>query len=147
MATDVSNMARLAIANNAINFVSDTFKACLMATGFVFDVDNHEAWSDVSGYEISTGNGYTQNNKTLSSPPTISVDTSINRAKIVWANITWTASGGDIGPCSGVIIHDPSVAGSGDVVADPIIGFIEFDADITQEDGGALTISSLRIDI
>jgi hypothetical protein len=62
-----------------------------------------------------------------------------NRADITWNNITWTASGGDVGPLAGVIIYDSSVTNS------PIVGYIDFGGAYTVADGGTATIANVKI--
>lgn len=63
------------------------------------------------------------------------------RADIKWNNITWTASGGDVGPIAGVIIYDDSISG------DPILGYINFGGAYTVADGGTATIANVKVRI
>lgn len=146
MATALANKARFCLAKGKIDFSSDSFKAVLMDTGFTFNKDTHHAYADISAGELATGNGYTQDTKTLSGVTVTENDTT-DLCEVTWSNVTWAASGGSIGPTPGMIIYDDTVAVDGDVPADPIIGYIDFGSEITQADGGTLTISSLDVDI
>lgn len=147
MATGVSLKARTCLAYGDIDFSEDSFKAILMDTGFSFNPDTHDAYADVSASELSTGNGYTQDTKTLAGV-SLTESTANDRLQVTWSNATWTASSGGIGPTAGMIIYDDSVTtGGGAATADPIIGYIDFGSDITQADGGTLTIQNIQVDI
>ena len=137
MASVVSNHIKYLLATKAIDFANDSFKIILMQTGFTFDKDAHEKYADVSASELSTGNGYTANNKTLAGVAVTEDDTD-DRTEVTWSNVTWTASGGAIGPSPGAIIFDDTVAD------DPIVGYLDFGGDQTQADGGTATISSIE---
>lgn len=140
MASEVSNHIKYLLATKAIDFANDSFKIILMQTGFTFDKDAHEEYADVSASELSTGNGYTANNKTLAGVA-ITEDDTDDRTEVTWSNVTWTASGGAIGPSPGAIIFDDTVAD------DPIVGYLDFGGDQTQADGGTATISSIEFRI
>jgi hypothetical protein len=141
MSSTVSNKCKFLLAKKVVDFSADSFKAILMASGFVFNQDTHTAYADVSASELATGYGYTRNTKTLSASPTITEDTTNDRCSVVWANVTWTASGGSIGPTPGMIIFDDTVTTP---TADPIIGYIDFGGEQTQADGGVATISNVE---
>jgi hypothetical protein len=140
MANAAPNHIKYLLATKAIDFANDTFKIILMQSGFVFDKDNHEEYADVSGSELATGNGYTQATKTLAGVA-VTEDDADDRCEIVWSNVTWTAVGGAIGPASGAIIYDDTVAN------DPIVGYLDFLADYTQPDGGTATIIAPEVRI
>lgn len=140
MATQASNKIKYLLATKVIDFANDTFKIILMATGFVFDKDNHHYYADVSASELSTGVGYTAGGATLGGVAVTEDDTD-DRAEITWSNATWTASGGSIGPSPGAIIYDDTVE------SDPIVGYIDFGGDQTQADGGVATISNIEVRI
>lgn len=140
MATEVSNRLKYLMASGSINFSSDSFKIILMQSGFTFNKDTHHAYADVSASELATGNGYTANTKTLGGE-TITEDDTDDRTEITWPNVTWTASGGPIGPTPGAIIFDDTEA------SDSIVGYIDFGGDQTQADGGVATISNIELRI
>jgi hypothetical protein len=141
MSSTLSNKVKYLLAKKAIDFSADSFKIILMASGFVFDQDAHEAYTNVSASELATGNGYTQNTKTLSGVAVTEDDTN-NRCSVTWSNASWTASGGSIGPTPGAIIFDDTVTTP---TADPIVGYIDFGGEQTQADGGALTLTNLEL--
>jgi len=143
MSSTLSNKMKFLLASKAIDFANDTFKIILMNTGFVFDRDTHHGYADVSAYELATGNGYTQNDKTLSGV-TVTEDDTDDRCEVTWNNVQWTASGGSIGPTPGAIIFDDTVTSP---QADPIIGYIDFGGDQTQADGGVATIANIEVRI
>lgn len=143
MATAASNKLKYLLASKIIDFANDSFKIILMGTGFTFDKDTHHGYADVSASELSTGNGYTANTKTLAGVAVTEDDTD-DRCEITWSNVTWTASGGAIGPSPGAIIYDDTVTTP---TGDPIIGYIDFGGDQTQADGGTATISNIEVRI
>lgn len=141
MSSTVSNKLKYLLAKGVVDFSADSFKVILMASGFVFDKDAHHAYADVSASELATGYGYTRNTKTLSTA-TVTEDDTNDRCSTTWPNITWTASGGSIGPTPGAIIFDDTVTTP---TADPIIGYIDFGGEQTQADGGVATVSSIEV--
>ena len=143
MASTISNKMKYLLATKAIDFSADSFKIILMATGFVFNADTHHGYADVSASELATGYGYTRNTKTLAGVAVTEDDTD-NRTEVTWSNVTWTASGGAIGPTPGAIIFDDTVTTP---TADPIIGYIDFGGEQTQADGGVATISAVEVRI
>jgi hypothetical protein len=140
MANAAPNHIKYLLATKAIDFANDTFKIILMESGFVFDKDAHEEYSDVSGNELATANGYTAGGATLAGVA-VTEDDIDDRCEITWNNITWTAVGGAIGPASGAIIYDDTVAN------DPIVGYLDFGADYTQPDGGTATVIGIEVRI
>ena len=140
MANAAPNHIKYLLATKAIDFANDTFKIILMESGFTFDKDTHEEYADVVGNELPTGNGYTQFNKTLAGVA-VTEDDVDDRCEVTWNNVTWTAVGGAIGPASGAIILDDTVA------SDPVVGYIDFLADYTQPDGGTVTIIAPEVRI
>ena len=140
MAGIIANNFRVLLAQGSVDFDANTFKAIAMKEGFVFNRATHDLYSDVSTYEQGTGFGYTVGGVTLSGVSIAQNDTD-NRADITWDNITWTASGGDVGPLAGVIILNDSLTN------DPVVGYINFSGAYTVADGGTATIANVRIRI
>ena len=140
MAGTIANNFRVLLANGSVDFDAQTFKAIAMKEGFVFNRTTHDLYADVSASEQGTGFGYTAGGVTLSGVAIAQNDTD-NRADITWNNITWTASGGDVGPIAGVIIYNDTIAG------DPIVGYINFGGSYTVADGGTATIANVKIRI
>lgn len=124
-----------------LNAVSGhTFKAILMNTTFAFDRDAHATLADVTASQISTGYGYTQDDKTLT---TVSVteDDVNDRAQFTCDDVTFTASGGDIGPFGAMIIYDETDAN------DAVVGCIDFGTDYTIVDGSSWTGQDIVINL
>jgi hypothetical protein len=140
MASTVANKLKYLLCIGAVNFSSDTFKIILMGTGFVFNKDTHHTYADVSASELATGYGYTRNSKTLAGI-VIAEDDNDDRTEITWSSVSWTASGGNIGPTPGAIIFDDTVTTP---VADPIIGYLDFLNEATQVDGGTGTLNGIE---
>lgn len=141
MATELSNHYKFQLVSGNIDWDTDSFKIILMATAFTFDKDAHATYANVSASELATGNGYTQNTKTLPAA-TVTEDDTNDRAEITFAadpDIQWTASGGSIGPSPGAIIFDDTTTD------DTIVGYIDFGSDQTATDGGTFTIDSITI--
>jgi len=138
MATAVSNHFKYMQDKGDIDFDTDSFKCCLMASGFTFDVDAHATWANVSASELATGNGYTQNTKVLPASPVITEDDANNRSNVAWDNVSWTASGGSIGPTPGAIVYDDTTAD------DTVVGFLDFITERTATDGGTFVISNIN---
>jgi hypothetical protein len=140
MANQAPNHIKYLLATKAIDFSTDTFKIILMASGFSFNKDSHATYADVSAYELSTGFGYTQFAKTLAGI-SVTEDDLNDRCSVTWNNVQWTASGGSIGPACGAIIIDDTATD------DPIVGFIDFGGDYTQNDGGVATVADIEVRI
>jgi hypothetical protein len=138
--TTVPNHYKYLLKTKQIDESSDTYKIILMESGFTFDKDAHEELADVTADQLPTGNGYTQNSKTLSGVSIIENDTT-DKAETRWADVTWTATGGSIGPASAAIVYNDTVAN------DPIAFCIEFGVNKTTEDGFAFVIGTPGIDL
>lgn len=136
----LSNHFKYQLAVGAINLDTDSIKICLMDTGFTFNKDTHAVWSDVSSDELATNYGYTQNTKTLANTA-LSEDDSNDRMEMTCDDVTWTASGGAIGPTPGAILYSDT---SGD---NTIIGYLDFDGDQTATEGADFTIAGIKIRI
>lgn len=138
MANQVANHIKYLLATKVIDFANDSFKIILMESGFVFNKATHHNYADVLASELPTGNGYTQGTKVLGGVA-LSEDDVDHRTEVTWANPSWTAAGGTIGPSPGAIVYDDTVAN------DPIVGFIDFGAEYSQVDGGTFTVSGVEV--
>lgn len=124
-----------------LNAVSGhTFKAILMKTTFAFDRDAHATLADVTADQIATNYGYTQNDKTLTTV-SVSEDDANDQAQFTCDDVTWTASGGDIGPFGAMIIYDDTDAN------DAVVGCIDFGTDYTIVDGSSWTGQDIVINL
>lgn len=138
MTTEVSNHFKYQVAVKQIDLATDSLKIVLMGTGFTFNKDTHATYADVSASELATGNGYTQNTKTLASVVVTEDDTN-DRANMACADVSWTAAGGAIGPAAGAIIFSDT---SSD---DTVVGYIDFGTDKTADDGAPFQITSIIV--
>jgi len=136
----VPNHYKYLLKTKQIDESSDTYKIILMNTTFAFDKKVHALLADVTADQLATGNGYTQNSKTLTGVSVTENDTT-DKAETRWANASWIASGGSIGPTGAAIIYNDSVSG------DPIACCIDFGVDKTVEDGTGLLIETPGLDL
>lgn len=143
MATALSNEFRYLTLLKVMDFLADTFKIRLMASGFVFNKDSHTVWADVAASELANGNGYITGGNTLSGI-SVTKDDTLDRGRAVWSNTSFTATGGPIGPSPGAIIIDDTVATP---VIDPIVGYIDFGGESSQPNGGIFTIVAPEVRI
>jgi hypothetical protein len=121
-----------------IDLSSDVLKVILMNTTFAFDKDAHATLADVTADQLATGNGYTQDNKTLANQ-VLAEDDANDRAVLTCDDVTWTAAGGDIGPFGAAVIYDDTTAD------DTVVGCIDFGADYTTTDGNSVQLQTIVI--
>ena len=140
MSTEASNHIKFMLAKGDVAFDTDSFKIILMNNSFTFDKDTHATYANVSASELATANGYTVNTKTLAGVA-ISEDDTNDRAAVTWSNVSWTASGGSIGPSNGAIIFDDTT------VDDSVVGYIDFGAAQTATDGGNFNIINVALNV
>lgn len=140
MATELSNHYKFMLMTKKIDFVNDTFKLALMATGFTYNKDTHAAWADVSASELAAGNGYTAGGATMTlTGGAVTEDDTNDRGQAAFDDVTWTASGGNIGPTPGAIMFDDTTTD------DTIVGYIDFGSDKTAPDGQPLTVQNIFV--
>jgi hypothetical protein len=120
-------------------FNGKTIKARLMASGYVFNRLTHLKWSDVSAWELAQANGYTTGGVTLAGIAITEVDAS-NKVTVTWDNPSWTASGGSIGPCAGLMVINDTDAD------DVIVMYIPFSPEQTQPIGGTFVVTGVEYD-
>lgn len=132
----LSNHFKYLKNTGAIDFSSDTFKIILMNTTFTFDPDTHALLADVTADQIATGYGYTQDDKALANI-SIDEDDANDRFSAEWDNVVWAASGDTIGPSGAACIYDDTAADN------PIVGCIDFGADISATDGTNFEITGI----
>lgn len=110
-----------------INLGSDVFKIMLV-NGYTYNA-THAAKASITG-ELSTANGYTAAGATLSNV-TWAYGSSVT--KFDADDVTWSASGGSIGPATGAVIYSDT---STTPTADRLVCYIDFG---TSETAGAGT--------
>jgi len=138
--TTISNHAKYMLATKEIDFDNDVFKVILMDDTFTFDKDADATLSDVTADQLSTANGYTQDDKTLTGI-SVTEDDSNDKAAITWDNPTWTASGGSIGATGALIVYDDTTAD------DTVIFCSDFGTDYTITDGTSFQPQNLAVDL
>ena len=93
--------------------------------------------------ELATGNGYTGSvigtslGGLLSGVPVLTEDDTNNYGQVVVPNLTWTASGGSIGPSASLIIID---LGTND---NTILGNLDFSGDQTAVNGSNFVVAGI----
>jgi hypothetical protein len=135
-----------ALAEGLINFggvgynvgTPHNITVVLMKPSFNFDPTTQGYYSDISADELSTGNGYTVNNKSLN-PLTISFDGDGKLTIQPTAAPYWDAVGGTIGPFYGAAL----IANNTDKV---FIGYISFDT-VTLEQNNRFYIYNIKLNI
>jgi len=111
------------MGDGGIDMDNDTFNVALMDSSHTYTAAN-TAWADVSANDIGTGNGYTAGGVALAS---VTWAQSSGTVTFDFANPSWTASGGDIGPATDAVIRSAT--------ADLLVCSIDFGASHTAADG------------
>lgn len=73
-----------------IDFVNDSIKVALCASGYTPDQDTHRYYSDITN-ELPTGDGYTAGGKALTGM-TLTYDAATNTTKLDADDVGWTDS-------------------------------------------------------
>jgi hypothetical protein len=116
-----------ALAEKAHNLGSDTLKWILTSNAPSL------SWtqlSDVTG-QLSTANGYTQNDKTMT---VTSSAQSSGLYTLIASDVTWTASGGSIGPFRYAINYNETSTN------DLLIGYLDYGYLVTVATGQTFTL-------
>lgn len=94
MADIITNECMARLGSGLLAWQTNTVVACLFSGGATFNADSA---AYASTYELPSANGYTQLNKAVESK-TVTLDNANDEIMYDCADLTWTASGGDIGP-------------------------------------------------
>ena len=89
-----------------LNFNSDTKKVMLLNNSYVPN-SGHSQLSDISGYEVINGNGYTTGGVTVTG--LCELQPSQTNIKLDIENPSWIASSGDIGPFRYAVLYDQTI--------------------------------------
>lgn len=108
--TYISNHYYYQVASGNVDLSSDTIKAVLCNDSLTFDIDSHATYSDISTYELSTGNGYTNGGITLTRNGSLTEDDTNDQAYQEYNTIQIDASGGTIGPFKHIVFFDDDTA-------------------------------------
>lgn len=126
-----NNFVRDAFAGD-ISLTDDVFKAILV-NGYTFDATDADI-TDISG-ELPTGNGYIAGGLTLAN-----VTLTFVSGKTKWDcdDLVWAASGGAIGPYTGVVIYSYS---STTPTAKRLVLYGAFGGSVSTPDGQDLVVT------
>lgn len=108
---------------NPNDLAGATVKVALVSSGYtpLTSGAGHDEWADVSGSEIATGNGYVGGGAALTDTVTVTGSSVRYDAN----DVSWTATGGDIGAWRYGVIY---VAGSLWSKTSPLIGYFVGDS-------------------
>lgn len=113
------------VAEKVFNLQSDTLKLVLTNSA---PVNTNTVLGNIT--QISGTNGYT----TGGTAATVSSSAQTSGVyKLVLADVTWTASGGSIGPFRYVVLYDDTAA------SDQLIAWWDYGSSITIPDGSSFT--------
>jgi hypothetical protein len=135
-----SNHLKYQMMLGNVNLDTDDLKIILMNSAFTFDPDSHATLSDVTASQLSTGNGYTQNDESLTST-TITENDTTNQAEFTCDDVTFTGSGGSIGPTGSYVVYSDT---SSD---DTVLFCCDFGTDYTIDDGSSLQLQNIKINL
>lgn len=116
-----------AIHEKKHNLGSDTLKVLLTNTAPSL---SNTVKADISG-ELSTANGYTSGGATIT---VTSSAQSSGLYTLIASDVTWTASGGSIGPFRYAVIYNDTATN------DELIGYIDYGYSVTVASGQTFTI-------
>jgi len=111
------------ISAQQIDFTADTFKFILTDTAPV--TATNTKYSDISANELTTGSGYTAGGAAT----TITVSYSGGANYVTATSVTWTASGGSIGPFRYIVFYDDTLTDK------PLIEWWDFGSEVTITSG------------
>jgi hypothetical protein len=119
----ITNVTALVITCSAASYISETSSGAVVIT---------------ANDELATGNGYVSNTAAVTGA-TLTEDAVNNRGDVVFSNVTWTATGGSIGPTPGAIIYDVTDTDNS------IIAYVDFGGNLTAASGQSLIVSNFEV--
>jgi hypothetical protein len=136
-----ANRFKYGCMKKEVDCSTDDFKIALMKTTFTFDNSTQNKWSDVSGEEISSGNGYTTGGQLMTSGELVQDNTN-NRARIYFSGENlWTAVDGAIEDTDCPVIYVNSHA-------DKILaGHSDFGETVSVASGLALRLRAIALNL
>jgi hypothetical protein len=114
-----------AVAEKVHNLGSDTLKVVLSNSA---PAAANTVLADIT--QISNGNGYTTGGATATQTAS---SQSSGTYKLVCSDVTWTASGGSIGPFRYVVLYNDTASN------DELIGYYDYGTTLTITNGNAFT--------
>lgn len=115
-----------AVAEKTHNLGSDTLKVVLTNSA---PAAANTVLTDIT--QIANGNGYTTGGATATQSSSAQT---AGTYKLVLADVTWTASGGSIGPFQYVVLYNDTA------LSDELIGYYDYGAAITITNGNSFTV-------
>ena len=125
----------LGISGN--NFLTNSYKVALVGTGFTFDLATHGTYADISDSEIAADNGYVTGGFAVDVETAWAQDDVNDQAKITFADVVLTATGGDYPVFSAAIIYNDTHASK------IIVGCVEIGVDVLITDGNSFQLQQL----
>lgn len=119
--------------SSGLNAATDTYTICLYSALTFNPAHTTKAAVDAAATQLATGNGYTQDAKTLANASIAVVTT--NDSKFDADDPSWTASGGAIGPAVSAVIFNTTDANSPPVVR------IDFEGAKTADNGTPFNVT------
>ena len=101
----LSNHYKYQLMKKKIDLSVDTLVMILMNNTYAFDKDADATLANIAADQLSTGNGYTQNAKELANL-SLSEDDANDKGSMTCDDVSWTASGGSIGPTGAAVLLD-----------------------------------------
>ena len=136
MASFVYNSCIDDMARNAIDFDTDSFKVMLVTSSYTPDKDTHLKRSNITN-EVG-GTGYTTGG--ISTPVTVTKDTTNDKVTIQFAAVSWTSS---TITARGAVYYKSR---GGLSSADELIAYNDFNSNITTSNGTfSLAASTLTL--
>jgi len=117
------------IVKGVHNFNSNVIK--VMLTNTAPNAATNQVLADIT--EISAGNGYTAGGSTT----TLTLSNSSGTEKLVASNVTFTATGGTIGPFRYVVIYDSTPTSP----LKPLITYLDYATNLTLNSGDTFTVN------
>ena len=119
------------LGDSTMDADADTFTAELYNSTHVFTATN-TIRANVSANALATANGYTNPGAALTSVTWVE---SAGTVTFDAANVTWTASGGAIGPSSDTVVYDNTATN------DELVCSVDHDGDQTANDGANFSVN------
>lgn len=137
----LSNHYKYQLMDKQIDLSADTLKIMLMNNVFAFDKDAQPTKTEIDalGQEVTGANGYTTGGATIANP-VLTEDDVNDRGLFSCDDVSWTASGGDIGPTGAAIIYDDTSADK------TVVGCIDYGEDYTIPTGSSFWIKDIEIE-
>jgi hypothetical protein len=129
-----SNLA-MAMGVAQHNFNANGVKCMLTSTAP--DGNNHINYSNLSAGEPANGNGYVTGGAAMGTTISRSAGNNISVIASNVANVSWTASGGNIGPFRYAVLYNVNSTSSNN----QLIGYYDYTSNVTCNNGESFTVT------